>query len=108
MIAAFIGQHVTGSNKNARDVLSKAKELQKNGKPHQNKVTEHFISKFDTVYWMKILSLALKKKNLYNFLRLYLCSVQSSFLLLIPTRWTCQHTVFLFLFSTKGFMEILF
>ncbi|KAK7102753.1 dnaJ homolog subfamily C member 2-like [Littorina saxatilis] len=30
VIAAFIGQHVSGSNKNARDVLCKAKELQKN------------------------------------------------------------------------------
>ena len=40
VIAAFIGQHVTGSNKNARDVLSKAKELQKNGKFHQSKVTK--------------------------------------------------------------------
>ena len=40
VIAAFIGQHVAGSNKKARDVLSKAKELQKNGKSHQSKVTK--------------------------------------------------------------------
>lgn len=31
VIANFIGQHVAGSDKNAKDVLSKAKELQKNG-----------------------------------------------------------------------------
>ena len=32
VIAKFIGQHVEGSDKNAKDVLAKAKELQKNGK----------------------------------------------------------------------------
>jgi hypothetical protein len=31
VISNFIKQHITDSNKNAKDVLAKAKDLQKNG-----------------------------------------------------------------------------
>lgn len=41
VIAAFIGQHVSESNKNARDVLSKAKELQKNGEWLRDELEHH-------------------------------------------------------------------
>lgn len=47
VIAAFIGQHVTGSNKNARDVLSKAKELQKNDTTLRQGASKQAYSKFE-------------------------------------------------------------
>ncbi|XP_076448534.1 dnaJ homolog subfamily C member 2-like [Babylonia areolata] len=47
VIAAFIGQHVTGSNKNARDVLSKAKELQKNDLTLRQGASKQAFSNFE-------------------------------------------------------------
>lgn len=47
VIAAFIGQHVTGSNKNARDVLSKAKELQKNDLMLRQGASKQAFSQFE-------------------------------------------------------------
>ncbi|XP_041347493.1 dnaJ homolog subfamily C member 2-like [Gigantopelta aegis] len=47
VIAKFIGQHVEGSDKNAKDVLAKAKELQKNDfalkEDAQKRAYEHFV-----------------------------------------------------------------
>lgn len=47
VIAAFIGQHVTGSNKNARDVLAKAKELQKNDLTLRQGASRQAFSQFE-------------------------------------------------------------
>lgn len=46
VIAAFIGQHVAGSTKSARDVLAKAKELQKNDAALRQGATKQAYSKF--------------------------------------------------------------
>lgn len=47
VIAAFIGQHVVGSDKNARDVLSKAKELQKNDVALRQGASQQAYSRFE-------------------------------------------------------------
>ncbi|KAK7499927.1 hypothetical protein BaRGS_00008775, partial [Batillaria attramentaria] len=47
VIAAFIGQHVSGSNKNARDVLSKAKELQKNDVALRQGASQQAFNRFE-------------------------------------------------------------
>ncbi|CAL1544236.1 unnamed protein product [Lymnaea stagnalis] len=47
VIANFISQHVSGSNKNAKDVLSKAKELQKNDMKLRDEVRKNAFSQFE-------------------------------------------------------------
>ncbi|BFZ10799.1 hypothetical protein BsWGS_13838 [Bradybaena similaris] len=47
VIANFIGQHVAGSDKNAKDVLSKAKELQKNDMKLKEDVKKNAFAKFE-------------------------------------------------------------
>ncbi|CAG5124699.1 unnamed protein product [Candidula unifasciata] len=47
VIANFIGQHVAGSDKNAKDVLSKAKELQKNDMRLKDDVKQNAFAKFE-------------------------------------------------------------
>ena len=78
VIAAFIGQHVTGSNKNARDVLSKAKELQKNGKFHQGKVTKCSSQRF----WCTVRERSPLCSFSLKCLQIQFCGLQSLFALL--------------------------
>ncbi|XP_059151101.1 dnaJ homolog subfamily C member 2-like [Physella acuta] len=47
VIANFISQHVTGSNKNAKDVLSKAKELQKSDLKLREEVKKNAFAQFE-------------------------------------------------------------
>ncbi|KAL4217072.1 DnaJ (Hsp40) [Mactra antiquata] len=47
VIANFIKQHVSTSDKNARDVLSKAKDLQKNDTSLKNQATENAFQNFE-------------------------------------------------------------
>uniref|UniRef100_A0A0B6YQC8 J domain-containing protein n=1 Tax=Arion vulgaris TaxID=1028688 RepID=A0A0B6YQC8_9EUPU len=47
VIANFIGQHVAGSNKNAKDVLSKAKDLQKNDIKLREEIKKNAFTKFE-------------------------------------------------------------
>ncbi|GFN93456.1 Dnaj homolog subfamily c member 2-like [Plakobranchus ocellatus] len=47
VIANFIGQHVSETNKTAKDVLAKAKELQKNDMKLREEVKQNAFSKFE-------------------------------------------------------------